>query len=316
MRPASPLFPCFLAYLSTCLLIYLSTYLPVYLSTCPSAHMNVHGLLRQYGLRPRKRLGQHFLISEAHLKGIVAAAGLTGDDVVLEIGPGLGTLTRQLAAAAGQVVAVELDDGLSPVLEDLFLATPTVTVVHGDILQLSPVDVLSRVTQNRPEYKVVANLPYYITSAVLRHLLESEQPPQLMVLTVQREVAERICAGPPAMSLLAVSVQFYAEPELVQRIPAGAFTPRPAVDSAVLRLRLRPQPAVAVANVARFFRIVRAGFGQRRKQLRNGLAHGLGLPANEVAAALERAGVDPRRRAETLTLVEWGQVYGELEIRG
>jgi len=278
--------------------------------------MNVHQLLREYGLRPRKRLGQHFLVSEAHLKGIVAAASLTRDDVVLEIGAGLGTLTRQLAAEAGQVVAVELDDGMIPVLEDMFAATPNVTIVHGDILQLSPVAVLPRITQTPPEYKVVANLPYYITSAVLRHLLEAEQPPQLMVLTMQQEVAERICAGPPAMSLLAVSVQFYAEPELVQRIPAGAFSPRPAVDSAVLRLRLRPQPAVDVENVARFFRVVRAGFGQRRKQLRNALAHGLGLRANDMAAALEQAGVDPRRRAETLTLSQCGQVYGQLETRG
>jgi len=278
--------------------------------------MNVHQLLREYGLRPRKRLGQHFLVSEAHLKGIVAAAGLTCDDVVLEVGPGLGTLTRLLAAEAGQVVAVELDDGMIPVLEDLFGASPNVTIVHGDILQLNPVAVLPRVTQDHPEYKVVANLPYYITSAVLRHLLEAERPPQLMVLTVQREVAERICAGPPSMSLLAVSVQFYAEPELVQHIPAGAFTPRPNVDSAVLRLTLRPQPAVAVEDVARFFRIVRAGFGQRRKQLRNALAHGLGRRSDEVAAALEQVDVDPRRRAETLTLLEWGQVYGQLEVGG
>jgi 16S rRNA (adenine1518-N6/adenine1519-N6)-dimethyltransferase len=158
----------------------------------------------------------------------------------------------------------------------------------------------------------VANLPYYITSAVLRHLLEAEFPPHLLVVTVQREVAERICAEPPKMSLLAVSVRFYAEPELLQRIPAGAFTPRPKVDSAVLRLRVRPEPAVVVEDVARFFRIVRAGFGQRRKQLRNGLAHGLGLPRDEVTTALEQAGVDPRRRAETLTLAEWGQVYGRL----
>ena len=278
--------------------------------------MNIHHLLREYGLRPRKSLGQHFLISEAHLKGIVAAANLTCDDVVLEIGPGLGTLTQRLAAEAGQVIAVELDDGMIAVLEDLFASTPNVTIVHGDILQLRPVDLLSRIAHTSPAYKVVANLPYYITSAVLRHLLEAERPPELMVLTMQREVAERICAGPPAMSLLAVSVQFYAEPELVQHIPAGAFTPRPKVDSAVLRLRLRPQPAVDVANVARFFRIVRAGFGQRRKQLRNGLAHGLGLPANDVAAVLEQAGVDPRRRAETLTLAEWGRVYGELEGGG
>jgi 16S rRNA (adenine1518-N6/adenine1519-N6)-dimethyltransferase len=147
---------------------------------------------------------------------------------------------------------------------------------------------------------------------VLRHLLEAESPPHLMVLTMQREVGERICAAPPDMSLLAVSVQFYAKPELVHRIPAGAFYPRPKVDSAVVRLRRRPQPAVAVDDVESFFRIVRAGFGQRRKQLRNALAHGLGQPSAEVAASLERAGIEPRRRAQTLTLAEWGQVYWQL----
>jgi 16S rRNA (adenine1518-N6/adenine1519-N6)-dimethyltransferase len=162
-------------------------------------------------------------------------------------------------------------------------------------------------------YKVVANLPYYITSAVLRHLLEAMLPPRLLVLTVQREVADRICAQPPNMSLLAVSVQFYARPEQLQRIPAGAFTPRPKVDSSVLRLRVRPQPAVTVDDRSRFFRIVRAGFGQRRKQLRNGLAHGLGLPRDRVSAALEAAHIDPRRRAETLSLEEWEQVYRRLE---
>ncbi|MDH7484817.1 MAG: 16S rRNA (adenine(1518)-N(6)/adenine(1519)-N(6))-dimethyltransferase RsmA [Anaerolineae bacterium] len=285
--------------------------------------MNTRQLLHEYGIRPRKGLGQHFLVSEAHLRGIVAAAELAPDDMVLEIGPGLGTLTARLAAQAGHVVAVELDEQLIPILQRTLAGHANVTIVHGDILQLQPSDLVSRCTlqvsgpletrnANPETYKVVANLPYYITSAVLRHLLEAEPPPHLLVLTVQQEVAERICAAPPEMSLLAVSVQFYAEPELVQRIPAGAFYPRPKVDSGVVRLRLRPQPAAAVGDVERFFEIVRAGFGQRRKQLRNALAHGLGQPAAEVAAALERAGIEPRRRAETLTLTEWGQVYRQL----
>jgi len=252
----------------------------------------------------------------------VEAAELTPNDVVLEIGPGLGTLTALLAAQAGHVVAVELDEELIPILQRTLADRSNVTIVHGDILQLRPSDLVSRSESLGPQpetrnstpetYKVVANLPYYITSAVLRHLLEAESPPHLMVLTMQREVGERICAAPPHMSLLAVSVQFYAKPELVHRIPAGAFYPRPKVDSAVMRLRRRPQPAVAVDDVERFFQIVRAGFGQRRKQLRNALAHGLGQPSAEVAASLERAGIEPRRRAQTLTLVEWGQVYRQL----
>jgi 16S rRNA (adenine1518-N6/adenine1519-N6)-dimethyltransferase len=281
--------------------------------------MTVHQLLREYGLRPRKGLGQHFLVSDAHLRSIAEAAALTPEDVVLEVGPGLGTLTRLLATQAGHVVAVELDELLIPLLQRTLAEHSNVTIVHGDILQLRPADVLSRIPDGVPSpeslpslYKVVANLPYYITSAVLRHLLEAQRPPQLLVVTVQREVAERICAEPPRLSLLAVSVLFYARPELLWRIPAGAFTPRPKVDSAVLRLHVRPQPAVAVEDVARFFRIVRAGFGQRRKQLRNGLAHGLGLPPDQVAAALELAGVDPRRRAETLALTEWGRVCEQL----
>jgi len=284
--------------------------------------MNVQRLLREHNLHPRKGLGQHFLVSEAHLQRIVEAAELTPNDVVLEIGPGLGTLTALLAAQAGHVVAVELDEELIPILQRTLADRSNVTIVHGDILQLRPSDLVSRSESLGPQpetrnstpetYKVVANLPYYITSAALRHLLEAESPPHLMVLTMQREVGERICAAPPHMSLLAVSVQFYAQPELVHRIPAGAFYPRPKVDSAVMRLRRRPQPAVAVDDVERFFQIVRAGFGQRRKQLRNALAHGLGQPSAEVAASLERAGIEPRRRAQTLTLVEWGQVYRQL----
>jgi len=284
--------------------------------------MNVQRLLREHNLHPRKGLGQHFLVSEAHLRRIVEAAELTSDDVLLEIGPGLGTLTALLAAQAGHVVAVELDEELIPILQRTLADRSNVTIVHGDILQLRPSDLVSRSESLGPQpetrnstpetYKVVANLPYYITSAVLRHLLEAESPPHLMVLTMQREVGERICAAPPHMSLLAVSVQFYAKPDLVHRIPAGAFYPRPKVDSAVVRFRRRPQHAVAVDDVERFFRIVRAGFSQRRKQLRNSLAHGLGQPSAEVAASLERAGIEPSRRAQTLTLAEWGQVYRQL----
>jgi 16S rRNA (adenine1518-N6/adenine1519-N6)-dimethyltransferase len=284
--------------------------------------MTVHQLLREYGLRPRKGLGQHFLVSEAHLQSVAEAAALGPEDVVLEIGPGLGALTRLLAAKAGHVVAVEIDEQLIPLLQRTLAAHSNVTILAGDILQLRPGDVLSSILGDASEpvsgpfrYKVVANLPYYITSAVLRHLLEAQQQPQLMVVTVQREVAERICAEPPRLSLLAVSVLFYAQPELLHVIPAGAFTPRPKVDSAVLRLRVRPRPAVDVEDVDRFFRIVRAGFAQRRKQLRNGLSHGLGLRRDVVSAALQDAGVDPRRRAETLALAEWGQVYRQLSAQ-
>jgi len=275
--------------------------------------VNVHEILRRFDLRPRKGMGQNFLVDEAHLDRIVAAAELTPDDVVLEIGPGLGTLTVRLAEVAGFVVAVELDERMLAVLEETLAGRSNVRVIHGDVLALDPARLIEEATAERapsqpPSYKVVANLPYYITSAAVRHLLEARVPPALLVLTVQREVAQRMAARPPHMSLLAVSVHFYANVEIVDRIPAGAFYPRPKVDSAVVRLRRRVQPAVPVEDVRWFFRVVRAGFSQRRKQLRNALAAGLHRPSAEVAAALQSVDIDPRRRAETLSLEEWGRL--------
>jgi 16S rRNA (adenine1518-N6/adenine1519-N6)-dimethyltransferase len=188
--------------------------------------------------------------------------------------------------------------------------------VEGDILQLDPAEVIRSSWFPDPgspfEYVVVANLPYYITSAAIRHLLEADLPPTRLVLTVQREVALRIVAGPGDMSLLALSVQFYGQPRIVARIPAGAFVPPPQVDSAVVRIDTYPAPPVDVADTRAFFRVVRAGFGQKRKQLKNSLAAGLGLPAAQTSAALTRAGVDPTRRAQTLSLEEWASLTREL----
>ncbi len=164
-----------------------------------------------------------------------------------------------------------------------------------------------------PSYKVAANIPYYITSAVIRHLLEAERRPALIVLTIQREVAERLCARPGELSLLGVSAQFYCVPRVVARIPAGAFYPRPTVDSAVVRLEVRAQWAVAVKDRDLFFRVVKAGFSQKRKQLRNSLGAGLHLEGEQVEAWMKRAGVDPKRRAETLSLEEWGALSESLE---
>jgi 16S rRNA (adenine1518-N6/adenine1519-N6)-dimethyltransferase len=274
----------------------------------PLPALNVSALLRQFGLRPDKSLGQNFLVDEAALARVVAAAELADDDVVLEIGPGLGGLTRHLAQAAGRVVAVELDDALLPALESVLRPYANVEIVHGDILALPP-----RRLGLPAGYKVVANIPYYITSAVIRHLLEADVRPVRVVLTVQREVAERICARPPEMSLLAVSVQFYSVPRVAGRIAAGAFYPPPNVDSAVVRLDVLPRWAVEVTDSEAFFRVVKAGFSQRRKQLRNALSGGLQLSGEQVEAWLRRAEVDPRRRAETLTLEEWGSLTATLE---
>ena len=265
--------------------------------------LDVPGLLRRYDLRPKKSLGQNFLVDETALARIAAAADLAASDTVLEIGPGLGSLTRHLASAARRVVAVELDEAMLPALRHTLQSYANVEIVHSDILKYA-----LTASQNGlpPGYKVVANIPYYITSALIRHLLEADVRPSLVVLTVQREVAERICAGPGDMSLLAVSVQFYCAPRLVARIPAGAFYPPPEVDSAVLRLDVFTQPAVAVADTDHFFQVVKAGFSQKRKQLRNSLSAGLHLESRKADEFLFRAGIDPKRRAETLTLEEWG----------
>ena len=271
---------------------------------------SVMELVRRYGIDPKRSLGQNFLIDAGYLDKIVAAAELAPSDTVLEIGPGLGTLTERLAAQAGSVVAVELDDRLIELLRGRFAAQPSVRIVHGDILELAPGSLVGD-----EGYKVVANLPYYITSAVLRHVLEAEPRPALAVVMVQKEVAERICAQPGNLSLLAVSVQFYAAPRVVLRVPAGAFYPRPQVDSAVLRLDVYAQPPVSDVSPARFFEVARAGFGQKRKQLANRLSAGLSLPKATVLAALADAGIDPARRAETMALDEWRRLVLALDAQ-
>ncbi len=276
--------------------------------------MNVRRLLREFDIQPKKSLGQNFLVDQRALERIVEAAELGPEDLVLEIGPGLGALTRLLAAEAGRVVAVELDQRLVEVLKQTLTDLPNVEIIHGDILELNPADLLEQQGDNF-QYKVVANLPYYITSAIIRHLLTAEVRPKLMVMTVQLEVARRITAEPGEMSLLAVSVQFYGRPRIVARIKAGAFYPSPQVDSAVIRIDLDDYPVVEVDDVDSFFEVVRAGFAQRRKQLRNALAAGLALPASEVAQVLNRASVNPRRRAQTLSLEEWAKVWREMQTR-
>lgn len=262
--------------------------------------LNAATLLKQYGLRAHKGLGQNFLQDPLALEEIVAAAEIQPADTVLEIGPGLGGLTRYLAASARNVIAVELDENLIPPLKDVLAPYQNVHIIHGDILKLSPKDLI-----NENHYLVVANIPYYITSAVIRHLLESGSKPRRIVLTLQKEVAQRICARPGDMSLLALSVQVYGAPRVVAHIPAEAFFPAPKVDSAVLVLDIFPSPLIKEELLDPFFKLIKAGFSQKRKTLRNSLSSGLHISPANAAEILTRAGIDPQRRAETLSLEEW-----------
>ena len=260
-------------------------------------------LLRNFDLKARKGLGQHFLVDQEVLKAIVSAAEVTPDDIIVEVGPGLGILTRELAQRAGRVIAIELDDKLAALLKRTLASFNNVTIINEDVLKIEPKDLLKE-----QDYKVVANLPYYITSPVLRHFLEARAKPQTMIVMVQKEVAEAIAAKPGDMSLLSVSVQFYAKPEIIRSVPAKSFYPAPEVDSAILRLDLYSQPAVAV-DEGGFFNLVRAGFAAPRKQLVNSLAQGLGRAKTEVLPLLEEAGIASQRRAETLSLEEWARLW-------
>ena len=274
--------------------------------------MHPKQLLERYQIEPKKSLGQNFLHDEGLLARIVAAAELSPDDEVLEVGPGLGALTRVLARAARRVVAVELDGRLLPVLASELAELGHVELVHGDVLELDPADWFAA------PYVVVANVPYYITGAILRHQLGGRPQPRRLVLTVQREVADRLTARPPEMSLLAVSVQYYGRVRLVSTVKAGAFWPRPEVDSAVVRIDVESRhldKRSAVEAEAAFFRVVRAGFSEKRKQLKNNLRQ-LGLGDEAIAAALERAGIDGRRRAETFTVEEWEGLSGAIALVG
>jgi 16S rRNA (adenine1518-N6/adenine1519-N6)-dimethyltransferase len=260
--------------------------------------MNPKELVEAYGIEPKKSLGQNFLHDPNALDKIVATAGITPDDAVLEIGP--GALTTRLAQAARRLVTVEVDDRLAPILQRELAPYPLVEILWQDILQ---VDVAGLFAPG--PYVVVANLPYYITSAILRHLLESTHRPRRLVLMVQIEVAERIMAQPGDMSILAVSVQFYGKPRIATRLKPAAFWPRPDVESAVLTLDTYLQPPVNVPDERLFFQMVRAGFGQKRKQLKNALGSNLQLDSGQTARLFELAALDGRRRAETLTLAEW-----------
>ena len=257
-------------------------------------------LLRKYGLRPRKSLGQNFLVDPSGLRKVMEAAQVGPTDEVLEIGAGLGSLTVLLAQTAAAVKAVEVDGNLIAPLHEALSPYTNVNVVEGDMLALNPDDLMPHAG-----YLVVANIPYYITSALIRHLLEASRKPARITLTMQKEVAERITARDGKMSLLALSVQVYGEARLAAVIPAGCFYPAPDVDSAVITIALHHQPLIPTEALDDFFSLARAGFSQKRKTLRNALSGGLGVAASQTADLLVKAEINPERRAETLTIAEW-----------
>jgi 16S rRNA (adenine1518-N6/adenine1519-N6)-dimethyltransferase len=264
--------------------------------------------MRRHHLDPHKGLGQNFLVDHKALRKIVDYAGLSKEDTVLEIGAGLGSLTRMLAKGAGRVVAVEIDHHLVPILEEVMSPFNNVKVVEGDILELNPVDLMG----DKP-FIVVANIPYFITSAIIRHLLSSAVKPTRIVLTMQKEVAERICAQAGDLSLLALSVQVFGTPKIGVSIPASAFFPPPKVDSATLRVEIYDQPLISGKQLDMFFTLAKIGFSQKRKMLRNTISAGLHCTPPEAEALLKSAGIDPTRRAQTLDLVEWKTLVGEYE---
>ncbi len=257
-------------------------------------------LLRDFGISPKKGLGQNFLVEDVYLQRIVDTAQIDTSTDVLEIGAGAGNLTRYLARASRSVTAVEIDGSLMPLLRKTTAPFNNVTLVQEDILKLD-------ISQWMPDagYAVVANIPYYITSALIRFLLESNCKPSRMVLTIQEEVARRVCARAGQLSLLALSVQLFGEPRVAFKVPAGAFYPVPRVDSAVLVIDLFSEPRIPETHIDAFFHLLRAGFSQKRKMLRNTLASANGLDKDRAVVVLEQAQIDPKRRAQALTMEDW-----------
>ena len=267
----------------------------------------IRRLLTSIGVAPYKGWGQHFLADPGVPRRMVEIAGIEPGDAVIEVGPGLGILTEALLRAGAEVTAVEVDPRLAAYLRERFAGDSRLRLVEGDVLKL---DLADLAPPGRP-VKLVANLPYSITSAALRHALAGPWRPSSLVVMVQEEVARRIVAAPPEMSLLAVSVQLFGQPRLALRVPGDAFVPPPTVNSAVVAMRVEAPP-LPDAEHTRFFRIVAAGFAQRRKTLLNSLSAGLSLPRPAIEPALVAAGIDPLRRAQTLALDEWLRLDREL----
>jgi len=264
----------------------------------------LRNLLFAHNMRPNKAFGQNFLIDRSILMKIVEAAEIDADDEILEVGAGTGVLTRELAPRARRVVAVELERDMLALLAKTTSFYSNVELVARNLLFLDPVAVFGQAP-----YKLVANLPYYITAPTFRHFLESANPPRVLVVMVQQEVAQRIIAQPGDLSILAISVQFYGQPRIMAQVPASSFYPVPKVDSAILRVDVHEDAPLSSVERESFFRLVQAGFSERRKQLHNSLTHGLHYKNEIVRAWLAEAGIGASRRAETLSIAEWLQLW-------
>lgn len=264
-------------------------------------------ILEMYGARPNADLGQNFLIDEKYLDFVLEAAAPLEGEKVLEIGPGMGVLTKKLSKVADEVIAVEIDGRMVSILKTMCLKCTNLTVREMDIRNFDPTDI--------GDYKVVANLPYYLTSHIIRKFLEETNKPKQMILMMQKEVAERICARPNKMNLLGISVQFYGEPTLITVVPREAFYPTPQVNSAIVRINLYNSPLFSDVEADKFFRLVKAGFSEKRKQLINSLS-GIGLERLELEQLLKKSEIDPHRRPETLSLSEWHSIYKNFYSKG
>ena len=265
-----------------------------------SEWIDVQGLIKKHGLQPNKNLGQNFLIDPQYLNQVTDAGEIVDQDTVLEIGAGIGNLTRLLGAKARHVIAVEIDANLIPILREVTRENSNIEVIHGDILAIEISDLITS-----SPFQVIANIPYYITSKIIRYLMTGSIKPQRIILTIQNEVAERICALSGKQSLLSLGVQVFGRPTIESRIPAGAFFPIPKVDSAIVRIDMFPSPLVPAESLETFFYLAKAGFGQKRKNLRNSLSAGTRLDKNSCEQLLQSAGIDYQRRSETLSIAEW-----------
>ena len=267
-----------------------------------TSKLGIKNLLKKYNLRPSKGLGQNFLVDKTALKRVIASADLSPEDIVVEIGPGLGVLTLELAKKAGKVIAIEKDSKMIEALKETLTSFKNIEIIQEDV---------RKITNNQlpaTNYKIVANLPFYLTAPVIRKFLEFGNPPELMTLIIQKEVAQRITAQPPKMNLLAVSVQLYAEPKIISYVSKKSFWPQPEVDAAIIKLKIRNLKSET--NTKEFFRVVRAGFSQPRKMLINNLSKCLGVSKSRTEFWLNRNNIRLNQRAENLNITDWINLTG------